>query len=160
VNFDPSDQSRNTKGDLTTRNILQHVGRDAFIVCPDYNFAMFLWYHTLVGEWKDRNIHIVFNHDKTIPYKEIGDFTGQNTSFAVPVSRDTITAGLNGFLFIDYYEWSVEHLLERKPLAPDDLEKSLREKLEKYQTQFSASHIDIKQESGYLYRLVPRKRVL
>ncbi|MBI4429937.1 MAG: DUF2723 domain-containing protein [Ignavibacteriales bacterium] len=157
LNFAPANQRENVRGDNNAREALRHVRQDAFLVCPDYNYAMFLWYHTLAGEWENHNIHVVFNHDKTVPYKDVRNYFHKGSSFTVLVSRDTVRAGLAGYLFLDYYEWSEDHLLERKALDAEILGRALSDKLNRHRAQFSNVGIDLVHVTGYLYKLVPHK---
>ena len=104
ANYGGAHEQDDTKHAREVHAVLEQVGHDALIVCPDYHYAMIFWYDVFCEGWDRKNIHIVFYHDDPFPARALGTYLQEEKPFIVKVRRTAVPVGLRVFFFAKRFE--------------------------------------------------------
>lgn len=154
ANYPCAAEQNDTLSDQRTLNILKTVGRGAAIICPDYNYAHFLWYHLFVESYKDSQIYPVFYHQRSFPEGEIAEYLKRGVPFTVTVTRRDIPAGLRVFFYARTLEWEMDRLLMFKKLSESDVAKWRTLAIDTARSKFRRFGITLVERGEDLFELI------
>ncbi len=158
LNYGAADQSDRHAHADETRALLRTVGSDALVICPDYHYAMFLWYYTYCDEWKGKNIQIAFYHEEAFPADAIGRYVRHGEPFYVPVTRSFPPAGLTPYYFSEGFEEEKDDLSDEELTRLENLRAAHAATVELYTSMLESAGLDLVPRGPHLYELRPADR--
>jgi Protein O-mannosyl-transferase TMEM260-like len=159
-NFALADQHSSTEMSTTCDEILRVAGHDAVIYCPDYSYAMALWYKYYCGGWQARNVQILFPPAPFSPEKVFSAYLRGEEPLPSGTTRTTIPIGLRLFWFAGYNHQYLRYMAFKEKSFDStaaEFHDELRDGLIK---GFAAYDISAHEVWPYLYELTPTPATL
>ena len=94
TNYRLADQSNSVQAKKLTEESLRVVGKNALILCPDYDYAANFWYYLFIEGFQHNNIYALYSHEGDLPLREIKPYILQGRSFYLPLQRCYLPPGL------------------------------------------------------------------
>ena len=163
ANYPYAAEQNDRQADQRTHVVLQTAGHNAVIVCPDYNYAHFLWYYVFVESYKDSQIYPVFYHEKKFPAGEVAEYLHNDVPIPVHVTRRGVPAGLKVFLYMRYLEWEMDKLLMYQKLRDADVTKWRQVVVDTTRARFRRLGVEMIERGEDLFELVsssPRETLI
>ncbi len=94
LNYARADKSKSVDAQHLVESSLQVVGKNALIICPDYDYAESFWYYAFVGHDTSDHVFVLYSHEGELPIREIELYIEKAEPFELPLQRRFTPAGL------------------------------------------------------------------
>ena len=94
LNYAKADQSKSIGAGRIVEESLQAVGKNALIICPNYDFAEDFWYYAFVDRDTADHLFVLYSHEGALPFREIESYIETSEPFELPLQRRFTPAGL------------------------------------------------------------------
>lgn len=153
TNYAKADQSRNTQAKTVVEESLHIVGKNALIICPDYDYAEHFWYYLFAERDQSDSLYALFSHEEYLPLHDLKLYLTEGRPFYLPLQRGNLPAGLTVYYTTAYQPHAFDKRRTRYPRTWDLFDEYRRSFVYQPMRQLSSNGFRFIPVSETLYRI-------
>ncbi len=149
MNYSRADQSKSVTAEALVEESLRSIGKNALIICPNYDYAGYFWYHVFAEKNVSDSLFVLYSHEGNLPIRELELYVERKGTVPLPLQRRNAPEGLAVYYCTAYQPRPFDRGRMRYPQN--------EESLDRYRRSFVNFPMDRMKDDGFVFEHVSRE---